>query len=241
MAADEFTHIARDAVGARGRFTVALAGGSTPRGIYSLLAEDARKGVTTLPWDRMHFFWGDERCVLPDHPDSNYRMASETLLSKVPVPPANVHRVRTELSAARAAAEYEAMLREFFLPEPGLFPRFDLIILGIGPDGHTASLFPKTAALSETLHLVAANWVDKLQAHRITLTLPVLNAASAVMFVVSGGSKAEVVRQVLAGQDAGCVYPAGRVQPASGRLLWLLDSAAASLLPPDMDPTVRTQ
>jgi len=231
MAADEFTRIARDAVGANGRFTVALAGGSTPRGIYSLLAEDARKSATTLPWDRMHFFWGDERCVLPDHPDSNYRMASETLLSEVPVPPANVHRVRTELPAAEAAAEYEAMLREFFQLEPGLFPRFDLVMLGMGADGHTASLFPNTAALSENLHLVAANWVDKFQAYRITLTLPVLNTASEVMFVVSGGDKADVVRQVLAGQSSGRIYPAARVRPTSGHLLWLMDSAAAAFLP----------
>ena len=231
MAADEFTHIARDAVDVRGRFTVALSGGSTPRDVYSLISGDDRNKTTKLPWDRMHFFFGDERCVRSDHPDSNYRMASESLFSNVPIPPDNVHRVQTELPAESAAAEYEASLQEHF---EGVFPQFDLVMLGLGSDGHTASLFPDTPALRENVHLVSANWVSKLQSYRITLTFPVLNNASSVMFIVSGEEKAEIVRRVVAGRPEGLVYPAARVKPATGRLLWLLDSESSARVGTEM-------
>ncbi len=160
-AAEEVVHAAQEAVAARGRFTIALSGGSTPKNLFTLLATNAR---TTLPWDRMFFFWGDERHVPPTDPESNYRMAEETMLSKIPVAAGNVFRIAAENPDAAAAAEaYEQTLRKFFALEPGQFPRFDLILLGMGPDGHTASLFPGSAALQEKSRLVVANWVDKLQ------------------------------------------------------------------------------
>ena len=163
-AAEEFVNQATGTVRANGRFTVALSGGSTPRSLFSLLATTFRD---QLPWDKMFFFWGDERHVPPDHPESNYRMAYEALLSKVPVPAENVFRVPAEIpDANQAAADYEQTLRKFFQLSPGAFPRFDLILLGMGPDGHTASLFPGTSALQEKSRLVVANWVEKFKAYR---------------------------------------------------------------------------
>src|SRR5216684_3563029 len=204
-AAEDVVHTANQAVAERGRFTVALAGGSTPRNLYNLLATNAR---TSLPWDRMFFFWSDERHVPPTHPDSNYRMADEAMLSKIPVPASNVFRVPTENPDAPAAAEaYEQTLRKFFALEPGQFPRFDLILLGMGPDGHTASLFPGSAGLQEKSRLVIANWVDKLKTSRLTLTLPVLNAARCVVFLVSGTDKAPALHAVLEGEASGEQYP----------------------------------
>jgi 6-phosphogluconolactonase len=227
-AAEEVVRLADSAVAERGRFTIALSGGSTPRSLFNLLATNAR---TTLPWDRMFFFWSDERHVPPTDPDSNYRMANEAMLSKVPVPPGNVFRVPAEnADAAAAANEYESTLRKFFKLEPGQFPQFDLILLGMGPDGHTASLFPGTAGLQEKSRLVIANWVEKLKTHRLTFTLPLLNAARAVAFLVSGTDKAPVLRSVLEEKVPGEQYPAKLVQPANGRLIWFLDRAAASRL-----------
>src|SRR5579863_9825227 len=163
---------ANEAVAARGRFTIALSGGSTPKSLFNLLATNAR---TTLPWDRMFFFWGDERHVPPTDPDSNYKMADQTMLSKIPVAAGNVFRMAAENpDAADAAEAYEKTLQDFFALPPGQFPRFDLILLGMGPDGHTASLFPGTAGLQEKSRLVIANWVEKFKTSRITLTLPVL-------------------------------------------------------------------
>jgi 6-phosphogluconolactonase len=178
----------------------------------------------------MHIFFGDERPVPPTHDESNFRMVKETLLAKGRIPAANIHRIRGEIDPAQAAEEYEVELRTFFDIGPTRVPRFDLIILGLGPDGHTASLFPGTAAMKETTRLVVANPVPKLNAQRITLTLPVLNAAAQVMFVVSGKEKAEVVRKAVRGDDQGGLLPAQAVQPPSGRLLWLLDQEAASQL-----------
>jgi len=229
-AADEFTRAAGDAVSKRGPFTVALAGGSTPKSIYSLLAADEAGSTNGLPWPQIHVFFGDERCVPPDHPDSNFRMASEALLRKVPIPSANIHRIRAELEAPAAAAEYEAELKSFFALRAGEFPRFDLIMLGLGTDGHTASLFPHTAALQVTSRLVCANQVPQLNVRRVTLTFPVLNAAAAVLFVVSGREKAEMLRHILQGDDSGRQYPAQAVRPAPGHLLWMVDEAAASQL-----------
>jgi len=217
---------ANEAVAQRGRFTIALSGGSTPKNLHTLLATNARN---SLPWDRTFFFWGDERHVPPTDPDSNYRMAEETLLSKIPVAAANVFRIPAENPDAAAAAEaYEQTLRKFFALQPGQFPRFDLILLGMGPDGHTASLFPGSAALQEKSRLVVANWVEKFKTNRITLTLPVLNAAYCVAFLVSGTEKAAALRAVLEGDAPGEQYPSKLVRPTDGKLIWLVDRAAAS-------------
>jgi len=225
-AAEEVVRAANDAVSQRGRFTIALSGGSTPRGLHTVLAANAR---ASLPWDRMFFFWGDERHVPPTDPESNYRMAEETLLSRVPVAPANVFRIPAENpDAGAAAAAYEQMLRKFFALQAGAFPRFDLILLGMGPDGHAASLFPGTAALKEKSRLVVANWVEKFKTFRITLTLPVLNAAHCVVFLVSGTEKAAALHEVLQTDAPGEQYPSKLVRPTDGRLIWLVDRAAAS-------------
>ncbi len=222
-AAAEFIALASTAIRDHEKFSVALSGGSTPKSLYSVLARSA------LPWDKIFFFWSDERHVPPDHPESNYRMAKEALLSKVPVPPENIFRVRAEEKDANVVAkDYEEALRSFFGLRPGEFPRFDLILLGLGPDGHTASLFPNTAALNETKLLVVANWVEKFKANRITFTYPVLNNAACVIFLVSGADKADMVRTVL--EDGRADLPSQRVHPVNGRLLWLLDKGAASKL-----------
>lgn len=228
VAADEVIRAANDAVRERGRFTIALAGGSTPRNLYTLIAANAG---SSLPWSKVFFFWGDERHVPPTDPESNYRMAEETLLSKIPVPPANIFRIPAENPDASAVAEsYEQTLRKFFALAPGEFPRFDFILLGMGPDGHTASLFPETAALQEKTRLVVANSVEKLHTSRITLTLPVLNAARCVAFLVSGADKAVMLHEVLEGQAPGERYPSKLVRPSDGKLIWFVDRAAASQL-----------
>jgi 6-phosphogluconolactonase len=227
-AAEEFATQALGTVRANGRFTAALSGGSTPRSLFSLLAANFRD---QLPWDKMFFFWGDERHVPPDNPESNYRMANETLLSKVPVPAENVFRVHAENpDTNQAAADYEQTLRKFFQLSPGALPRFDLILLGMGPDGHTASLFPKTTALGEKSRLVVANWVDRFKTHRITFTLPVLNNAAVATFLVGGADKAETVREVLEGNRPGELFPAKLVHPTNGRMVWMVDQAAAAVL-----------
>jgi 6-phosphogluconolactonase len=227
-AAEEVVRAATDAVAQRGRFTIALSGGSTPKSLFNLLATNAR---TVLPWDRMFFFWGDERHVPPTDPDSNYKMAEETMLSKIPVAAGNVFRIAAENPDAAAAAEaYEKTLQKFFALESGKFPRFDLILLGMGPDGHTASLFPGSAGLQEKSRLVIANWVDKFKTHRLTFTLPVLNAAACVAFLVSGTDKAPALHEVLESNAPGDQYPAKLVHPTDGKLVWLLDRAAASQL-----------
>jgi 6-phosphogluconolactonase len=224
-AAEEVIRSATDAVAQRGRFTIALSGGSTPRNLYTLIAANAS---ATLPWDQMFFFWGDERHVPQDSPDSNYRMAQEALLSKVPVPPANIFPVPAE--NPEAAEIYEQTLRKFFAVAPGEFPRFDLILLGMGPDGHTASLFPETPALQEKSRLVVANWVEKLGSSRITFTLPLLNAARRVAFLVSGTDKAAALHEVLEGSAPAEKYPSRLVQPSEGKVIWFVDRAAASEL-----------
>jgi len=227
-AAEEVLRAAKEAVEHRGRFTIALSGGSTPKNLFNLLATNARM---VLPWDRTFFFWGDERHVPPTDPDSNYHMAEETMLSKIPVAAGNVFRMAAENPDAAAAAEaYEQTLRKFFALETGQFPRFDLILLGMGPDGHTASLFPGTAALQEKSRLVVANWVDKLKASRLSLTLPVLNAAACVTFLVSGMDKAAALHAVLEGDAPGEQYPSKLIRPVDGKLIWLVDRAAASAL-----------
>ena len=210
-AAEEVVRAANQAVAERGRFTIALSGGSTPRNLFNLLATNAK---ATLPWDRTFFFWSDERHVGPDDPDSNYRMANEAMLSKVPVAAGNVFRIAAENpDAAAAAQQYEQTIRKFFHIDSEI-PQFDLILLGMGPDGHTASLFPGTAALQEKSKLVVANWVEKLKTHRLTFTLPLLNAAREVAFLVSGTDKASVLKTVLEENAPGEQYPSKLVNPA---------------------------
>ena len=225
-AAEEFVRAGTAAIAERGRFAVALSGGSTPKSLYSLLAAEHRD----FDWKRTFLFFGDERHVPPDHPDSNYRMVNESLLSHIFTPGENVFRVKTENPDASAAAlDYDNQLRRFFQPKPGQFPRFDLILLGMGPDGHTASLFPGSDGLKEQSRWVIANWVKKFKTYRISFTFPVLNNAAEVMFLASGPDKADMVRQVLEGTNDP-PYPAQQVLPANGRLLWLLDQAAAAHL-----------
>jgi 6-phosphogluconolactonase len=228
--ADEFLRLGRVSIAQQDRFTVALAGGSTPRASYTLLAEDERAGQAGLAWDKVEIFFGDERAVPPDHPDSNFRMAQEVLLSRVPLRPESVHRIQAEADPTEAAARYEEELSRVFKADRDQVPRFDLILLGMGPDGHTASLFPGSVALQETKRLISANWVEKFKSHRITFTFPLLNAAATALFAVSGADKAAMVQQVLRGDSAGPIYPAERVRPSTGRLVWMLDEAAASAL-----------
>jgi 6-phosphogluconolactonase len=232
-AADLFLEIARRAI-QRGPFRVALSGGSTPRALYTVLASRSEAPDPPLVpdgWRAVDFFWGDERHVPPQSPSSNYRMALEALLSKLPVPAENVHRIRGELpDASVAAEEYERELRRVFRVPPVEFPRFDLVLLGLGPDGHTASLFPETPALEETKKLAVANPVEKLGDDRITLTVPVFNRAACVAFLVSGEDKARALSEVLEGPPDPRRLPAQRIRPENGRLLWLVDRAAAARL-----------
>jgi 6-phosphogluconolactonase len=221
VAAEHFVALATAAIAARGQFVVALSGGSTPRATYTLLASD--EFAARVDWPCVHVFWGDERCVPPDHPDSNYRMAHETLLDRISIPAENVHRIRGELPADQAATAYQAELEAVL----GAGGKFDLILLGMGADGHTASLFPGTAALREQARWVVAYYVDKLAAWRLTLTPAAINAATHVTFVVSGAGKAKRLREVLDGPYQPDVLPAQIVRPTDGRLLWLVDAAAA--------------
>jgi 6-phosphogluconolactonase len=229
MVAEHFVRLTADAIGERARCAVALSGGSTPKAVYRMLATEPYR--SQAQWDRIHFFWGDERHVPPDHAESNYRMAMDAMLSKVPVTDSQIHRMHGEVADAdRAAQDYEDEIRGFFGGDR--LPVFDLIHLGLGTDGHTASLFPGSAALDERRRLCVANWVARLAGYRITLTLPVLNAARAGVFIVSGGEKASIVAQVL--RDARATpaspLPANLVQPADGDLRWMLDRAAAAEL-----------
>lgn len=227
-AADQFVVSASEAVRSRGRFCVALSGGSTPRGMFTLLASGS---VPAVPWDKIFFFWGDERHVPPTDAESNYRMAKAAMLSKVPAPANHIFRIPAENPDAEAAArEYEQNLVSFFGLRPGEFPRFDLILLGIGPDGHTASLFPGTAALAESNRLVVANWVEKFKTYRITFTFPVLNHAACVLFLAAGADKAAIVQQALENPQAN--LPCQRVRPEDGKLMWMLDRTAAGSLRP---------
>jgi 6-phosphogluconolactonase len=215
------------AVDDHGYFAVALSGGSTPRALFELLA--APQNAQHIGWSKVHVFWGDERTVPPDHPDSNYRMAKEALLDHVALPASSVHRMPGEVEPVQAAAEYEQILRSFFAARAGKV-RFDLILLGMGDDGHTASLFPHTAALDETERLVAANYVPKLDTWRITLTAPAINSAAHIAFLVSGAGKADVLRRVLQGPRQPHELPSQMIQPVDGELVWLLDRAAAGRL-----------
>ena len=220
-AADAFAKKAAEPIAQRDRFVVALAGGSTPEATYETLARDH---AGTVDWPNVHVFFGDERTVPPDHEDSNYRMAKKALLDHVPV--GSVHPMRGELPPEEAAASYEEELKEFFGDGPVVL---DLVMLGIGGDGHTASLFPETSALSVTDRLVVANPVLKLETTRLTLTAPVLSAARDVFFLVAGEGKAGALKEILEGEEDPRAYPAKFVQPENGPT-WMVDGEAAGLL-----------
>jgi 6-phosphogluconolactonase len=221
-AAEQFLGLAANAIEQSGRFAVALSGGSTPKAFYSLLASPEYR--ERVGWSRVHLFWGDERCVPPDHPESNFRMVQESLLSKVKIPQENIHRMGGEEVPEAAAADYENALRRFF-NSTGL-PRFDLIYLGLGEDGHTASLFPGTAAVNENRRWVTTVYVERLKAHRLTLTLPVINAAAQITFLVSGESKRDIVGQLFGRSAESSNFPAAKISPTGGKLSWLVTEDA---------------
>jgi 6-phosphogluconolactonase len=233
-AAERFVASATAAIDATETFCVALSGGSTPRGLFSLLA--SARYSDRVEWSRVHFFWGDERCVPPDSAESNFRMAKETLLDHVPVRAANVHRIRGEDAPAVAAEQYERELRSAFATPAGApqfapGARFDLVLLGLGTNGHTASLFPHQKSVREQTRWVMAERVDAVGMWRITLTPPILNAATEVVFLVSGREKAVMLRRVLYDAPNSDELPAQVISPAKGRLRWMLDAAAAADLP----------
>lgn len=226
-AATFFVDQAANAITERGRFLVALNGGSTPARLFQLLAIEFRDKVD---WDKVHVFWGDERCVPPDDPGSNYRQAQDTLLSQVSIPEANIHRVKGELSPDEASKEYALLLKEF-ASSPLDFPRFDLVYLGMGEDGHTASLFPNSSVdVDEAVLPVTAQYQDR-PANRVTLTQLVFNQAHIVAFMTAGEKKAVTLAEVLSGRYNPELYPAQRIEPKDGKLIWLVDEDAARKLP----------
>jgi len=232
-AAQRFVELTELAVAARGRARIAISGGSTPKATFALMGDPAQPWRARMPWDRIDLWWVDERCVPPDNPDSNYHMTRETLLDHVPLAPSQIHRIEGELEPEKAAARYEAELRSAFRLEGGELPRFDVLQLGMGPDGHTASLFPHTRALHETTRLVVANEVQGVKdTLRVTLTQPVINNAAEVFFLIGGADKAQILKEVLLGPRDEQRLPSQSIYPANGILTLLLDRAAAALLPP---------
>jgi len=224
-AADLFVQAAVAAVAARGHFSVALSGGNTPRRTYELLARPPRRDRT--PWPSIRVFWGDERCVPADDARSNARMAAEALLRYVPVAAANVHPIRCDREPKTAAARYDALLRTQL---PAAAPVLDLIFLGLGENGHTASLFPYSPVLAETERRAAEVYVAEQEMYRVTLTAPVINAARLAVFLVFGREKSQILKAVLEGPTDTRRLPAQLVRPHAGRLIWMVDRAAASLL-----------
>ncbi|MGR3176316.1 MAG: 6-phosphogluconolactonase [Candidatus Scalindua sp.] len=213
------------AIQERGLCNIALAGGNTPREIYSMLAENTYRG--RVDWNRLHLFWGDERMVPPEHEDSNFRMVKETLLDHVRIPDGNVHRIRGEIVPEQAAREYAELLHNHF---KSASPRFDIILLGIGEDGHTASLFPGTDAVEERKLYTVAVFVPRLDTWRVTLTFPVLNAAREVLFLAAGRSKSDIVQRIISIKQPAKEFPASMVNPENGTLHWMLDSEAMVLI-----------
>lgn len=224
MAAETIHLLATETINRNGRFTVALSGGSTPKALFKLLATEYREKID---WQHVVIFWGDERCVPPDNSDSNYLMARENLLDRVPIQVGNILRFKGELPPPEAAQQYEDDLRVFF---GGELPRLDLILLGMGDDGHTASLFPHTEALQETQRWVIENYVEAKQTWRLTLTAPVINNAENVLFLVAGADKAERLKEVLEGAYTPDDLPSQLIKPTHGNLIWGVDQAAAALL-----------
>lgn len=228
-AADFFLKSGEQAIAASNRFLVVLSGGTTPKMLYSILT--SQNSARRLDWSKVQFLFGDERCVPPSHPDSNFAMANETLFIPLQISPTQIHRMRGEDPPEIAAYQYEVTLRRLTAAVPGEWPVLDLILLGMGNDGHTASLFPGTASLNERTRWVVPSLAPQGTRSRLTLTLAVINHASVILFLVTGPNKAPVLRHVLERQPTDSVlYPSELVQPESGRLLWYLDRAAASEL-----------
>ena len=230
IAADKIIALTVDSIHRQGQFTIALAGGSTPRGIYTLLATLPNR--SKIDWKRVFIFWGDERNVPPENTNSNYQMVKQTLLDHVPIPTKNIYRIEGELDPNIAALQYEQNMRSFFSVPYDEFPSFDLILLGLGEDGHTASLFPETKALDEKARWVAENYVPKLNEWRITFTIPLINSSANIIIVVSGEQKADIIKDVLGGNNQSSKSPIESIRPKDGNLLWLVDQAAASKLSP---------
>ena len=225
-AADYFLHHASRAIQTGGQVTIALAGGSTPKALYSLLATPPYQ--EQLDWGKVHMFWGDERHVPPDHQESNFRMAQHAMLSRLPIPATQIHRMEGDRSDAQEAADaYESLLQKHFKLAPPHIPKFDLIFLGLGPDGHTASLFPGTTAVHEHERWIAAPWVEKFHTYRITMTPVLLNQASHIAFLVSGQDKSTALHAVLEGPYQPDKFPAQVIRPVHGKITWFLDKAAA--------------
>ena len=230
--AKKFAATVEAAVAKRGVARLAISGGSTPQATFKLLADPAGPFAKTIPWDKLQLFWVDERCVGPDNPESNYGVARELLLSKVAIPAENVFRMEGELDPEVAASRYESVLRNTLKLEGAETPAFDSVTLGMGPDGHTASLFPETEGLNELGRLVIANHVPQKDVWRISLTWPVINHAAEVVFEVEGPSKTDILAEVLTGPRDPDRLPSQLIRPANGKLLFLLDEAAAAKLPP---------
>lgn len=222
-AAEMFVKVSRSCIASQGKFSAALSGGSTPRRLYTLLSSDRYRNE--VHWPSVHFFWADERCVSKEHEESNFKTAFDTLLSKVPIPDENIHRIRGEEDPESGAGDYEEDVRQFF-GMSGL-PMFDLVILGMGEDGHTASLFPGSKSLEEAIRLAVPVYLEKPNRNRITLTLPVLNNAAQIIFLVAGRSKAAVLSEILGVRHQKDQYPAGRIDPTRGPLIWLIDREAS--------------
>ncbi len=224
-AAEIFLHLSKQYISSAKRFVVALSGGTTPKRFYELLGSDVFRYA--IDWSHIHFFWVDERCVPKEHEESNYKLAFNTFLSKVPVRTSNIHRIKGEDSPDKAASEYEKVMRTFF-GTSGL-PVFDLIILGIGEDGHTASLFSGSESLKEKTRLAIPVYMRKPNSNRVTLTLPVLNNASRIVFLVAGKSKAHIVKEFLAGDKESKQFPAGLINLENDNIQWLIDREAAGI------------
>jgi 6-phosphogluconolactonase len=234
-AAHLFTEAALNAANARGLARIAISGGTTPKAMFALLADPSQPFLKQVPWDKLDLYWVDERCVPPTDADSNYRMTNEAMLSKVPLPADHIHRMEGELDPEVAAARYESLIRNTFKLEGAETPTFDLILLGMGDDGHTASLFPYTEALNDLTHIAIANHVPQKDTWRITLTWPVINQGREVAFLIEGTAKAQVIHDVFLGPYQPDTYPSQIIRPASGQLTLLLDAAAASKLPKPED------
>lgn len=229
-AADIFTGQGMQSITQRDRFLVALNGGSTPTRLFQLLATEYRDNID---WNKVHIFWGDERCVPPDDPESSYGQARGLFLSHVSIPDSNIHRVNGELEPAEASRDYLRTLKKFSSP-PLEFPRFDLVYLGMGEDGHTASLFPGSRVeVTEPTLPVIAHYQDR-PANRVTLTQVVFNQARIVAFMATGEKKANTLAEVLSDRYNPSLYPAQRIEPKNGRLIWLVDEAAANQLSGEM-------
>lgn len=229
--AQHFVEVGEQSAAKRGRARIAVSGGSTPKAAFQLLANPGQPWLKRMPWDKLELYWVDERTVPPDHPESNYRMTREAMLDRIPLKPDQVHRMEGELEPEVAASRYESLLRNNFRLEGAESPRFDLIALGMGDDGHTASIFPHTEAIHTLGRLVTANQVPQKDTWRITLTWPVINQGSSVFFLIGGKNKAELVKEVFTGPSDPERLPSQLIWPSSGILTLILDKDAAALLP----------